>query len=71
MQSLPQQQQRPFRVAVTVSYTLEVEVSASHSRDAAHAAVDKLRSAEVQISGNPQEISATEIISTRIVNFDR
>jgi hypothetical protein len=59
-----------YRVAVRVTHTIEVDVKAKHSRDAAHAAVDKLRTARIRIDGIEEEISTPEIVSVRARRID-
>lgn len=62
--------QRKFRVAVVVTHTIEIDVKAPHNRAAAHAAVDKMRTAEIRIDGVQQEISGAEIVTTKAVEID-
>lgn len=61
---------RKFRVAVVVTHTVEIDVEAGHNRAAAHAAVDKLRTAEIRIGGDRQEISSMEIVTTKAHEID-
>lgn len=58
---------REFRVAVTVAYTVELNVHAHHSRDAAHVAVDQLRKAYLHVDSVPQDIVSMEVLSTKII----
>lgn len=61
---------RKFRVRVVVTHAIEIDVEARHSRDAAHVAVSKLRTAQLRIKNDLREISSLEIVTTKAHEID-